>query len=117
MKTCRWCQRPIARTDNTSQNWHCSSCNRWDAASCLVCGTTVGFPRDLADIVLAASPVIPTTRKNAAREIEQVRRKATVYCDLHYHDMYFTTRRGDARTCVLCHTSWDRRDPAHHTVT
>ena len=121
MKTCRWCHQPIARTVNDAQNWHCPPCDRWDATGCLVCGTTVGFPRDPTPLASEQAATSPTLNGLAAearkREQEHVARIITVYCDLHYHDMYFTDRRGDMRTCALCGTSWDRRDPAHHKVT
>lgn len=121
MKICRWCHQPIARTVNDARNWHCPPCDRWDATCCLVCGTTVGFPRDPTSLPPEQAATSPTLSGLASevrgREQEHVARKITVYCDLHYHDMYFTDRRGDTRTCTLCGTSWDRRDSAQHKVT
>lgn len=103
MKICRWCKVPIPGTTDTSPNWMCQKCLRFDADRCLACGKTEGFPLQ-----------VPWLDGEARRGVFV---KQYVYCEWCLHGAYFVTQNGPASRCSICNTEWDRLKSAVHAPT
>lgn len=111
---CRFCDRMVPGTDDTSRNWLCPQCRRFDARQCLNCGTRDGFPRPAETVSAdqaAMSPLVTPTHG-----ADRVMNKSVVYCARCFHNAYFVTTENDVSTCLLCRSSWDRFGPARHSL-
>lgn len=105
---CPWCKNPVPGATETSNNWYCPTCRRFDATRCLSCGMTEGFPRKepwVAEGDLAKSPW------NGQGEFH---RKQYVYCEWDFHNAYFVVQDAETGRCLLCETLWDRRKASSH---